>query len=197
MATHKAGRALMIRAVIALVAGLAVTFSADHSPLFGFIVCGIFATLGGIATVVVAGDTPADRALEIGRGVVSCAAGVCALSLCFSTVGLFIFLVSAWAAITGFLEIYVGIRANPRWVASREARVVGGLTAILALVELLIPADSVLAIGLFGAYAMLVGTYSMIAGLSLRWNTGTNGESEPPFPSCPLAQPRRTCDGPS
>jgi hypothetical protein len=47
--------------------------------------------------------------------------------------------------------------------------VVGAFTAIAALVFLLIPPDSLAAVGLLGAYGIVLGVYLAIAGLSLKW----------------------------
>jgi uncharacterized membrane protein HdeD (DUF308 family) len=183
VATRPAGRLLVTRATIALVAGLTVTFSANHSPFFGLIVFGIFAALTGFATVIIPSDIPTDRALAITRGVVSCTVGACALALCTGTADFYVFLVSSWAAAVGFLEVYAGLRARPSTVASRDATIIGGLTAILALVLVLIPADPVLAIGLFGVFVMLLGTHSMIAGLSLRWAVANREGGSRPQPA--------------
>lgn len=180
MAIPRTGRVLVARAAVALVAGLAVTFSANHSPLFGLIVFGIFAVLSGIAIVVFASAVSGDRALDVTQGIINCAAGSSALVFCSGSVEVYLFLVGSWAALVGFLEFYSGFRVRSRTVASRDATVIGGCGAVLALVFVLIPADSVLAIGLFGAYAVLLGTYSMIAGLSILWNTVTTCESAPP-----------------
>jgi uncharacterized membrane protein HdeD (DUF308 family) len=79
--------------------------------------------------------------------------------------------VSVWAALTGFCELYCGIRTRTQSAAARDWLLVGGLTAVLAIVFLLIPADAVLAVGLFGAYAVIVGVYLGIGAFSLKWGT--------------------------
>ena len=75
---------------------------------------------------------------------------------------------SVWAAVTGFIELYAGIRprAHPGrrdWIAA------GGFTALLAIVFLLLPPDAVTAVGLLGGYLVILGVYLVIGGFSLKW----------------------------
>ncbi|MEO6504752.1 MAG: hypothetical protein ABIW36_12215, partial [Terrimesophilobacter sp.] len=44
-------------------------------------------------------------------------------------------------------------------------------TAVMALVFLMIPQDPVLAIGLLGAYCILLCVYLAIGSLSIKWGT--------------------------
>ena len=93
---------------------------------------------------------------------------LCALALSGAGLGLFLYLVTVWAALTGFLELYNGIRERSRDAAARDWLIVGAITAVLALVLLLAPADAVLAIGLFGAWAVIVGVFQGIGAVTLR-----------------------------
>ena len=95
-------------------------------------------------------------------------AGVLALALSGSGLGLYLFVVSVWAALTGFLELYSGLRRRCKDSAARDWIITGGLTALLALGFLLISADAIFAIGLFGAWAVVVGVFQAIGGVSLR-----------------------------
>ena len=79
------------------------------------------------------------------------------------------------AAVTGLLELVAGLRRRGD-ASRRDWMIVGGLTVVLAIVMLLIPADPVLAVGLLGAYAVIIGVYLAIAGLSLRWSSDSRQE---------------------
>ena len=85
--------------------------------------------------------------------------------------GLLLFLLSVYFATTGFLELYAGLRSRGRLTLARDWVLVGAFTAIAALVFLLIPPDALVAVGLLGAYGIVVGVYLAIGGLSLRWGT--------------------------
>jgi uncharacterized membrane protein HdeD (DUF308 family) len=162
----------VVRAALALVAAAVITFTRDaHTAEFGLIVFGVFAVIDGAVVAVLSLRTLADRvtgavfALQGGIGIV---AGALALSLAGSGLGLYLFVVSVWAALTGFLELYSGLRNRSKNPASRDWIITGALTALLALIFLLIPSDAILAIGLFGAWAVLVGVFQAIGGVSLR-----------------------------
>lgn len=161
-----------VRAVVALAATAVITFTRDaHTAEFGLIVFGVFAILDGLATAILSvtgglrGNT---RTLFIVQGAIGVIAGVLALTLMSSGLGLYLYLVTVWAALTGFLELYNGIRNRGRDAAARDWLITGALTAVLAIAFLLIPVDALLSIGLFGAWAVIVGVFQAIGAVSLR-----------------------------
>lgn len=161
-----------VRAIVALAATAVITFTRDaHTAEFGLIVFGVFAIIDGAATAVLtatAGVRGTTRTLFIVQGAIGLIAGVLALALLSSGLGLFLYLVTVWAALTGFLELYNGIRNRARDAAARDWLITGALTAVLAIAFLLIPSDALLAIGLFGAWAVIVGVFQGIGAVSLR-----------------------------
>lgn len=182
---------VLARAVVAAVAAIVVTFSADHSAEFGLAVFGTFAVATG--AVLIAGARSAvapgiQRTIFVLQGIVGLAAGIAALSLAWLGLPLFILLVSSWAAITGFLELYLGLRSRGRLEQARDWVFAGAFTALLAVVTILIPADfsqaytgpdkverfltaAVIIVGALGAYGAILGIYLAIAALSLKWTT--------------------------
>jgi uncharacterized membrane protein HdeD (DUF308 family) len=161
----------LVRAIVALAAGGFVTFDPDHSPHIGLIVFGLFALLSGIV-VGVGGLLVRDRFVTwmfVAQGAFGVVVGVAALALHGAGLGVLLYGVSVWAALTGFAELYSGLRSRHRSDSARDWMVVGALTAILALVFLVIPPDSVLAVGLFGAYAVIVGVYLGIGAFTLKF----------------------------
>lgn len=166
----------LARAVLALIATAIITFSADHSAPLGLVVFGAYALASGLVGIVGA-FTIRDRVLRgvsIAQGAFGVIAGVFALVLHDSGLGVLLFTVSVWAALTGFAEIYCSLRVRGRAAISRDWLVVGSLTVILAIIYMLIPADSVLAVGLFGAYAAIIGVYLGIGAFTLKWAAATH-----------------------
>jgi uncharacterized membrane protein HdeD (DUF308 family) len=170
-----------VRALAALVAAGVITFTRDaHTPAFGLIVFGIFAIVDGLATGLLSallGARGLTRTLFIVQGVVGLVAGVLALALSGNGLGLFLYLVTVWAALTGFLELYSGLRSRARDAAARDWLITGALTAVLAVVLLFVPADAVLAIGLFGAWAVIVGVFQAIGAASLRTSARADADA--------------------
>jgi uncharacterized membrane protein HdeD (DUF308 family) len=174
------------RAVPALVLAAVVTFTPDHSAPLGYLTFGLFGVITG--GVLIAGSLrgPSERALGTAQGAVTVIAGVIALALTGGGLPFLILLVTGWAAITGFLELYLGLRG--RAAGARDRVFVGALTALLAIGVLLVPPGlaqplggiegvdgvltaSVVVVGSLGAYWAILGVYLVIAGLSLRWST--------------------------
>ncbi|MEO8907609.1 MAG: DUF308 domain-containing protein [Microbacteriaceae bacterium] len=161
------------RAAAALIVGAIITFNPNHSAVIGLTVFGAFALVSGLVTGAGA-LALADRVVRplfLAQGAFGVVAGVAALVLGLggSGLGVFLFVVSVWAALTGFSELYCGLRVRGTLIAGRDWLVVGVLTAVLAIVFLLIPADAVLAVGLFGAYAVVIGVYLAIGAFTIKW----------------------------
>ncbi len=176
------------RSIIALAAAAVITFAQDHSPRVGLVVFGLFAVLTAIVLVVAAlrVHVGAERVIVLLMAVVGLLAGGFALALPDGGLPFFLYLVSVWAAITGFLELYLGLRGRRRTGAARDWMFVGALTALFAIVVVILPPDlnqqfsgaqgvtgsltaSVIAVGTLGAYAAIVGVYLVIGALSLKW----------------------------
>lgn len=177
------------RAVPAIALAVVVTFSADHSAPLGYVTFGIFAVVTGailVASGLRLGAVGIVRSVTLAQGIVTVLAGIISLAVTTGGLPFFVFLVTAFAAITGFLELYLGLRGRGRDRSARDWVFVGTLTALLAIVVLLVPPGfaqaftgpdgverqltaSVIVVGALGAYWAILGVYLVIAGLSLKW----------------------------
>lgn len=174
------------RAVPALVLAGVVTFTPDHSAPLGYLTFGLFGVLSGAVLVAGALRSAAGRALQLAHGAVSIVLGAVALAVQGGGLPFLILLVTGWAAITGFLELYLGLRDRRAGRPARDRIFVGALTALLALGVLLVPPNlaqplgglegiegvltaAVVVVGALGAYWAVLGVYLVIAGLSLKW----------------------------
>ena len=183
-----------LRAVVALAVGFAITFTPAHSSTFGLVAFGLYAVAAG--AILLAGSLGsrgdrASRGLFLTQGVVTVLAGVASLVLLDGGVHYFVFVVSAWAILTGALELVSGLRARTRLPAARDWIILGGLTLLLAIGFLVVPPDysqtlggieqikgqltaSVVLVGLFGAWAIVAGVLLGISAVSARGvRTGT------------------------
>ncbi|MCM3658968.1 hypothetical protein M3147_17055 [Agromyces mediolanus] len=171
----------VVRGALALAATAAITFSQDHSPAMGLLVFGIWAVVVGVVVGALSLRFVADRttrAVTLVSAIVTAVAGLLALTVPGS-LPFFLSLVSAWAAITGFLELYLGLRGRGRDAGGRDRLAAGIFTAALAVLFVLLPPDSVTAVGFFGAYLAILGVYLVIGGLSQKW-AGAPGRGETP-----------------
>jgi len=177
------------RAVIAAVLAVIITFSADHSPVLGSLVFGGFAVVSGLVGGLTGGralERGVERSAFLAQAIITIVAGVVALAFPRAGLGFLLFLISAWAVVAGFLELYAGLRSRRRHAASRDWIFVGALTVALAVAVLIVPPNlseqftgpdgvqrvlnaSVVVVGALGAYGAIVAVYLIIAGLSLKW----------------------------
>ena len=92
------------------------------------------------------------RSLFLVNAIATVTAGLLAVSVP-GGLPFLLYLVSVWAAVTGFVELYAGLRARGRTPAARDWIAAGAFTAV----------------GLLGAYLVILGVYLVIGGFSLKW----------------------------
>jgi uncharacterized membrane protein HdeD (DUF308 family) len=179
----------LARALPALVLGLLITFSQDHSSILGLISFGVFAVV--TAAILLASALRADPGLRgtvLLQGIFTGIAGIAALVLPGGGIGYLVYVVSGWAIVAGAIETVNGIRYRKARLAARDWLLTGVLTLLLGLAFLLVPqglaegygfeekgeevsgvitADIVL-VGILGAWAIVVGVQLVIAAITLR-----------------------------
>ncbi|HEY1105129.1 hypothetical protein MUN74_09100 [Agromyces endophyticus] len=171
----------VVRGLLAIVPAAAITFSQNHSAGFGLIVFGAWAVVSGLVVGALSLrllDGRGIRSLFAIIAVVTVVAGLLALTVP-GGLPFLLYLVSVWAAVTGFVELYAGLRTRGRSPVARDWIAVGAFTALLALVFLLLPPDAVTAVGLLGGYLVIVGVFLVIGGLSLKWAANQTADGAP------------------
>lgn len=187
----------LVRAVLAAIAALMITFSSDHSASFGLAVFSGFAITTAIVLAFAAWMAyPAGRrAAVVGLAVVTVIAGMVSGVPIWRTTELFFWVVISWAVVAGAIELVAGLRERRAAAAAldpqrrseaRDAIAVGALGLLLGIAVGLVPAGFSLdyfiddadrwftltgitiAVGVFGAYAAIVAVYLGIAAFSPR-----------------------------
>jgi uncharacterized membrane protein HdeD (DUF308 family) len=181
----------VVRALPVAAVALWITFTANHSATFGLLAFGLFGVVGGVVLGVLAFfrlRLSRVRSFFLAQAIVTIVAGGIALAIPTGGTPYLFFVLTLFAAITGLLELFSGVRSRGRFVAARDWMAVGAFTIIAAIVFLLIPPgftqsfkdpdgvvrvldSAVIAVGVLGAYAAIVTVYLLIAGLSAKWDT--------------------------
>jgi uncharacterized membrane protein HdeD (DUF308 family) len=180
----------LTRAVPAAALSCVVTFAGGHySPEFGLYSFGGFALLSGLLSLFLNSRVlarGAERSVFLVQSVVGILAGIGAIIAAHGGLPAFLVVLSAWAAITGVLELYAGLRSRRRLATSRDWTFIGALTVVFAIVTLVIPPDyvqhytgpdgnprvlntSVMLVGGLSVYGVIVAVYLGIAAFSLKW----------------------------
>ena len=166
----RVGNALILRSIPALVAAVVITFSRNHAAVVGLTVFVGFSFLLASTLIFTVMSVPLEglnRKLVGIQAIATVVAAAIASATLTGGLPALLLVLSIWAGITAALELYAGYRESNRTVA-KEWLTIGGFTAILAIIEAVVPMNDVYAVGIFGAYAAIVGVYQVIAGISLR-----------------------------
>src|SRR5215213_3477007 len=161
--------ALALRGAIAILFGLAAFLRPGIALEALILLFGAYALVDGIFSIVgVFGGTRAGtpRWLLVVEGVAGILAGVIAFIFPLLTAIVFLYLIAAWAIITGIAEISTAIRLRQE-IEGEWALIVGGIFSVLFGVILAVvgPFVGILSlIWLIGAYAVAFGIMLLIAG---------------------------------
>lgn len=177
--------ARLTRAIVLLLVGIAIAFTATLHRDFEFDRWMLFASLAliGAATLVEYRDLrdTLESWWVAARAVIAFAAAGSLIAVA-DTAGMALVVVF-WALLTAVITLMRLVRGvQPRRVALPSA----GLSLALALVTFLVRADSVAMIGFFGAYAVIRGVFLGISAFeSGASETPAAGSADPDTPTTP------------
>jgi uncharacterized membrane protein HdeD (DUF308 family) len=175
--------ALAIRGVIAILFGLAALLRPGIALEALILLFGAYALVDGVFAIVgvfggTRGGTP--RWLLLIEGIAGILAGLIAFVLPGLTALLLLYLVSAWAIITGIFEIATALRLR-REIRGEWALIIGGALSVLFGVILIVvsPFAGLLSlIWLIGIYAIAFGILVLVTAFSVR--SGNSGGTSRP-----------------
>jgi uncharacterized membrane protein HdeD (DUF308 family) len=172
--------ALAIRGVIAILFGLAALLRPDIALAALILLFGAYALVDGVFAIVgvfrgTRSGTP--RWLLLVEGVAGILAGIIAFVNPGLTAIALLYLVAAWAIITGIAEIATAIRLRQE-MTGEWALILGGiLSVIFGLLLAVLPGVGILSlIWLIGIYAVVFGVLMLIAAFRVRGLENQRGE---------------------
>jgi uncharacterized membrane protein HdeD (DUF308 family) len=172
--------ALALRGVIAILFGLAALLRPGIALEALILLFGAYVLVDGVFSIVgVFGGTRAGtpRWLLLLEGVVSILAGLIAFIFPGLTALALLYLIAAWAIITGGVQIGTAIRLRKE-IQGEWALILGGIASVLfGLILAVLPAVGILSlVWLIGAYAVAFGVLLLITAFRVRGrqNTGRN-----------------------
>lgn len=173
--------AIALRGVAAIIFGV-LTFVLPALSLFALILMfGAYAIVEGIFSIIAAArsrSAQGPRWLLLLEGLVSIAAGTVTFALPGLTALVLVYVIAAWAMVTGVLEIIAAVRVRKQitgeiwWILSGILSVVFGVLLTIA------PRAGALALVLWiGAYAVIFG--ALLVGLAFRLRRWQAAEQVP------------------
>lgn len=163
---------VVLRGVLAVLFGL-IAFTRPGAMVFSMVlVFGVYAFIAGIATVIAAarsgraGDSWGALLLD---GLLGIAVGVVAVVWPASTALAFVWMIGAWAILTGILEIASAVRLRKLIQHEWLLGIAGALSVAFGLLMFYRPVAGGLAVVWWlGAYALLFGVMMIVLGFRLR-----------------------------
>jgi uncharacterized membrane protein HdeD (DUF308 family) len=176
--------ALAIRGGIAIIFGLAALLRPDIALEALILLFGAYALVDGVFAIVgvfggTRGGTP--RWLLLIEGIAGILAGLIAFVLPGLTAVVLLYLIAAWAVITGIFEIATAIRLRQE-IRGEWALIIGGALSVLFGVILAVigPVAGLLSlIWLIGIYAVAFGILMLITAFQVRGRDAGSGTDRP------------------
>jgi uncharacterized membrane protein HdeD (DUF308 family) len=168
--------AIALRGVAAIMFGL-LTFVFPGLSLVALILLfGAYALVEGILTVIAAvrrRPVEGTRWLLLLEGLVSIAAGIVTFALPGLTALVLLYVIAAWAIVTGVLEIIAAIRVRKQITGEFWLILSGALSVVFGALLMYAPGAGALALTLWiGAYAVVFGALLIALAFRLRrWRT--------------------------
>ena len=176
--------ALALRGAIAILFGLAALLRPGIALEALILLFGAYALVDGVFAIVgvfggTRGGTP--RWLLVIEGIAGILAGLIAFVLPGLTAILLLYLIAAWAVVTGIFEIASAIRLR-REITGEWALIIGGALSIIFGVILAVigPVAGLLSmVWLIGVYALAFGILMLITAFQVRGRDASSGPDRP------------------
>jgi uncharacterized membrane protein HdeD (DUF308 family) len=176
--------ALAIRGGIAIIFGLAALLRPDIALGALILLFGAYALVDGVFAIVgvfggTRGGTP--RWLLLIEGIAGILAGIIAFVLPGLTAVVLLYLIAAWAVVTGIFEIATAIRLRQE-IRGEWALIIGGALSVLfgVLLAVIGPVAGILSlIWLIGIYALAFGILMLITAFQVRGRDAGSGTDRP------------------
>lgn len=171
---------VLLRGVAALIFGLLTLFNPGITLVVLVILFGTYALLDGVFTIISAIATrhgePHWGSILL-RGILGVAAGIVTFAMPGITALALLYVIAAWAVITGIMEIVTAVRLREVLRGEWLLILAGVISILFGILLFVAPGAGALTVVLWiGAYAVIFGILLIVLAFRLRsWLSGTGG----------------------
>jgi uncharacterized membrane protein HdeD (DUF308 family) len=162
---------VVLRGVAAVIFGVLALIWPGITVLALVILFGAYALVDGVFTLgtAVFGDRPAQRGWLVVEGIAGIAIGILTFLWPGATALALLYLIAAWALVTGVLEIVAAVRLRREISGEWLLALSGALSVLFGLALLIWPSTGALAVvALIAIYAIAFGAALIFLGVRLR-----------------------------
>lgn len=160
---------IALRGVAAILFGLVSLWAPSAAFVWLVIVFGIYAIVDGALALALAVRPTQSRIAIIGRGLVSILAGVLALTMPGITALALLYVIAAWAIVSGIFEIVMAIQMRKEIEGEWLLGIEGALSIGFGILLMLAPLAGAIVLGIWiGAYALVLGGMQVGTAFRLR-----------------------------
>lgn len=164
--------AILLRGILAILFGFLAFLLPGITLLALVFVFGAYMLVDGVLAIVAAVRTAGREErwwLLLIEGVVGVLAGIVAFALPQAAALAFLYLVAAWAIVTGILEILAAVRIREEIEGEWVLIISGAVSVIFGVLLAVLPAVGILSlVWLIGAYAVMFGVLLVTLALRVR-----------------------------
>lgn len=163
--------AFLVRGLLAIVAGLVVLLLPDIGLAALILLFAAWMIADGVAELIGAWRTRGQKNWWVGilEGIAGLAVGIVAVVVPGLTAVVLLYLVAAWAIVTGVLEIYAAIKLREEITGELWMGLAGLLSVLFGLYLIIFPGAGILSLlWLVGIFAIAFGAFMLLLGWRLR-----------------------------
>lgn len=163
--------AFLLRGLLAIAAGIAVLLVPGIGLSALILLFAAWMIADGVAELIGAWRTRGQKNWWVGilEGIAGLVVGILALVLPGLTAVVLLYLVAAWAIVTGVLEIYAAIKLREEITGELWMGLAGLLSVLFGLYLIIFPGAGILSLlWLVGVFAIAFGAFMLMLGWRLR-----------------------------
>jgi len=163
--------AFLLRGLLAIAAGIVVLLVPDIGLAALILLFAAWMIADGVAELIGAWRTRGQKNWWVGilEGIAGLAIGIIAVVVPGLTAVVLLYLVAAWAIVTGVLEIYAAIKLREEITGELWMGLAGLLSVLFGLFLIVFPGAGILSLlWLVGIFAIAFGVFMLLLGWRLR-----------------------------